>query len=267
MYLCGWDFETRHHVVLQRNANDAIARNPHRHGPRGGLPRRDRGLAGRLGRPVLRRVAFSRRVALGRRSRSPRRSHPAPSQRNSGARCTVLGLHIALGDVGTMAYLAFVAERLPALKRVLKSTGTPLPGRRCVRRALRQGPPGRVLRFLELPWRNHMPGRTAANLDTDAASERVESPRVGDLVRPTATRHPAGPVPSPSSRCWRMRTTKTVPGRRPRPRQSALIAATTEPLAMSCSIPFCGDALAAHGQPNNSAAAPSPSDASAEGAT
>jgi len=37
---------------------------------------------------------------------------------------TVLGLHIALGDVGTMAYLAFVAERLPALKRVLKPTGS-----------------------------------------------------------------------------------------------------------------------------------------------
>lgn len=37
---------------------------------------------------------------------------------------TVLGLHIALGDVGTMAYLAFVAERLPTLKRVLKSTGS-----------------------------------------------------------------------------------------------------------------------------------------------
>lgn len=37
---------------------------------------------------------------------------------------TVLGLHIALGNVGTMAYLAFVAERLPALKRVLKSTGS-----------------------------------------------------------------------------------------------------------------------------------------------
>lgn len=36
---------------------------------------------------------------------------------------TVLGLHIALGDVGTMAYLAFVAERLPALKRVLKTSG------------------------------------------------------------------------------------------------------------------------------------------------
>ena len=37
---------------------------------------------------------------------------------------TVLGLHIALGDVGTIAYLAFLAERLPALKRVLKSTGS-----------------------------------------------------------------------------------------------------------------------------------------------
>lgn len=37
---------------------------------------------------------------------------------------TVLGLHIALGNVGTMAYLSFVAERLPALKRVLKSTGS-----------------------------------------------------------------------------------------------------------------------------------------------
>ena len=37
---------------------------------------------------------------------------------------TVLGLHIALGDVGTMAYLAFVAERLPALKRILKATGS-----------------------------------------------------------------------------------------------------------------------------------------------
>jgi len=37
---------------------------------------------------------------------------------------TVLGLHIALGDVGTMAYLAFVAERLPALKRILKSNGS-----------------------------------------------------------------------------------------------------------------------------------------------
>ena len=37
---------------------------------------------------------------------------------------TVLGLHIALGDVGTMAYLAFVAERLPPLKRVLKPTGS-----------------------------------------------------------------------------------------------------------------------------------------------
>ncbi|MCY4012725.1 MAG: site-specific DNA-methyltransferase [Gammaproteobacteria bacterium] len=37
---------------------------------------------------------------------------------------TVLGLHIALGDVGTIAYLAFVAERLPALKRVLKPTGS-----------------------------------------------------------------------------------------------------------------------------------------------
>ncbi|MCY3811440.1 MAG: DNA methyltransferase [Gammaproteobacteria bacterium] len=37
---------------------------------------------------------------------------------------TVLGLHIALGNVGTVAYLAFMAERLPALKRVLKSTGS-----------------------------------------------------------------------------------------------------------------------------------------------
>lgn len=37
---------------------------------------------------------------------------------------TVLGLHIALGGAGTMAYLAFVAERLPALKRILKSTGS-----------------------------------------------------------------------------------------------------------------------------------------------
>ena len=37
---------------------------------------------------------------------------------------TVLGLHIALGSVGTMAYLAFVAERLPALKRILKATGS-----------------------------------------------------------------------------------------------------------------------------------------------
>lgn len=37
---------------------------------------------------------------------------------------TVLGLHIALGNVGTMAYLAFVAERLPALKRILKTTGS-----------------------------------------------------------------------------------------------------------------------------------------------
>ena len=37
---------------------------------------------------------------------------------------TVLGLHLALGDVGTMAYLAFVAERLPALKRVLKPAGS-----------------------------------------------------------------------------------------------------------------------------------------------
>ena len=47
-------------------------------------------------------------------------------QRQSGAlgHDTVLGLHIALGDVGTIAYLAFVAERLPALKRVLKPTGS-----------------------------------------------------------------------------------------------------------------------------------------------
>lgn len=37
---------------------------------------------------------------------------------------TVLGLHIGLGNVGTIAYLAFVAERLPVLKRVLKSTGS-----------------------------------------------------------------------------------------------------------------------------------------------
>ena len=37
---------------------------------------------------------------------------------------TVLGMHIALGDVGTMAYLAFLAERLPALKRVLKPIGS-----------------------------------------------------------------------------------------------------------------------------------------------
>lgn len=37
---------------------------------------------------------------------------------------TVLGLHIALGNVSTMAYLAFVAERLPVLKRALKPTGS-----------------------------------------------------------------------------------------------------------------------------------------------
>ncbi len=37
---------------------------------------------------------------------------------------TVLGLHIALGNVATIAYLAFLAERLPTLKRVLKSTGS-----------------------------------------------------------------------------------------------------------------------------------------------
>lgn len=45
-------------------------------------------------------------------------------QANSLGHDTVLGLHIALGDVDTMAYLAFVAERLPTLKRVLKSTGS-----------------------------------------------------------------------------------------------------------------------------------------------
>ena len=36
---------------------------------------------------------------------------------------TALGLHIVLGDVGTMAYLSYVAERLPLLKRVLKPAG------------------------------------------------------------------------------------------------------------------------------------------------
>ena len=37
---------------------------------------------------------------------------------------TALGLHIILGDVGTMAYLSYVAERLPLLKRALKPTGS-----------------------------------------------------------------------------------------------------------------------------------------------
>lgn len=45
-------------------------------------------------------------------------------QADNLAHDAVLGLHIALGNVATMAYLAFVVERLPALKRVLKSTGS-----------------------------------------------------------------------------------------------------------------------------------------------
>ena len=35
----------------------------------------------------------------------------------------VIGLHIALGDTGLMAYLAYLAERLPLLRRVLKPLG------------------------------------------------------------------------------------------------------------------------------------------------
>ena len=37
---------------------------------------------------------------------------------------TVLGLHIILGDVGAMAYLSYVAERLPLLMRLLKPAGS-----------------------------------------------------------------------------------------------------------------------------------------------
>ena len=36
---------------------------------------------------------------------------------------TALGLHIALGNVGLMAYIAFIAERLPQLIRILKPDG------------------------------------------------------------------------------------------------------------------------------------------------
>ena len=36
----------------------------------------------------------------------------------------VIGLHIALGDTGTMAYLAYLAERLPLMRRVLKPPGS-----------------------------------------------------------------------------------------------------------------------------------------------
>ena len=36
----------------------------------------------------------------------------------------VIGLHIALGDTGLMAYLAYLAERLPLMRRVLKPSGS-----------------------------------------------------------------------------------------------------------------------------------------------
>ena len=36
----------------------------------------------------------------------------------------VIGLHIALGDTGMMAYLAYLAERLPLMRRVLKTHGS-----------------------------------------------------------------------------------------------------------------------------------------------
>ena len=36
----------------------------------------------------------------------------------------VIGLHIALGDTGMMAYLTYLAERLPLVRRVLKPPGS-----------------------------------------------------------------------------------------------------------------------------------------------
>ena len=89
----------------------------------------------------------------------------------------VLGLHIALGDVGTIAYLAFVAERLPALKRVLKSTGS-----LCLVADAHARHYAKVLLdafFNASNFRGEIiSGPRGDDLDSGTASQRVESPRV-----------------------------------------------------------------------------------------
>ena len=153
---------------------------------------------------------------------------------------TVLGLHIALGDVGTMAYLAFVAERLPRLKRVLKPTGS-----LCMVSDAHVGHYARVLldAFFnagnfrgEIIW-----GRRGDDPDAATRTERIESHRmaawyVKDDADPSVCPRPHVPVVA-------VHTHDDDPG-------SALalakrVVAATTVRGDVVLDPFCGDAVAA----------------------
>lgn len=103
---------------------------------------------------------------------------------------TVLGLHIALGDVGTIAYLAFVAERLPALKRVLKSTGS-----LCLVADAHAGHYAKVLLDAFFNAWNYRGEIIAGPRDGDPDVRRIESPRVATWYANDDAGAPGRPEP------------------------------------------------------------------------
>ena len=122
MYLCRWDFETRHlrrcKGMQTMLSQEALIDTVHAGDCLEVMADWPDGLAD------LCYVALPSLAEWRWDAAAARRVDRIQRQAGNFGHDTVLGLHIALGNVGTMAYLAFVAERLPALKRVLKSTGS-----------------------------------------------------------------------------------------------------------------------------------------------
>ena len=122
MYLCRWDFETRHPRVRKGMqamlSHEALIDTVHAGDCLEVMADWPDGLAD------LCYVALPSLAEWRWDPAAARRVDRIQRQASNPGHDTVLGLHIALGNVGTMAYLAYVAERLPVLKRVLKSTGS-----------------------------------------------------------------------------------------------------------------------------------------------
>ena len=123
MYLCGWDFETRHPRGAAKEIRNMAQSQPLFDAVYNGdcldvmvdwpdafvdlcyveLPF---GARWRWVEAAMERVNAIQRAL----------DHPAHD--------VILGLHIALGDVPMVAYLSYMAERLVPIKRVLKPTGS-----------------------------------------------------------------------------------------------------------------------------------------------
>lgn len=123
MYLCGWDFETRHPRVRRRKTRYMAQSQPLfdavYHGDcldvMADWPNAFVDLC--YVEPPLGVNWQWDRAAMGRVDAMQRAlDHPAHD--------AILGLHIALGDDGVVAFLAYMAERLVGIDRVLKPTGS-----------------------------------------------------------------------------------------------------------------------------------------------